>query len=71
MKRDQRLCQPCLKENRVSPANAVDHIVAKARGGSDDLANLQAICRACHLDKTLTDAGRRRKVTIGLDGWPL
>jgi 5-methylcytosine-specific restriction protein A len=70
MKRDMRLCQPCLKENRVTPAHAVDHIVAKARGGTDDLANLQAICRACHLDKTLTDSGRRKRVTIGQDGWP-
>lgn len=70
MQRDKRLCQPCLKEGRVTAANAVDHIVQKAAGGTDDLDNLQAICRACHLDKTMTDNGRRKKTTIGLDGWP-
>lgn len=71
MQRDQRLCQPCLKNNRATAAHAVDHIIPKAKGGTDDLSNLQAICRACHLDKSLRDQGRRRKRPIGLDGWPI
>jgi 5-methylcytosine-specific restriction protein A len=55
----------------VTPAHAVDHITPKAKGGTDDLHNLQAICRACHLDKTLRDNGRRVKRRIGVDGWPI
>jgi 5-methylcytosine-specific restriction protein A len=69
MARDKGLCQPCLKDGRVTAAHAVDHIMSKAKGGTDDLDNLQAICRACHLDKTLTELGRRRKRRIGIDGW--
>ena len=69
--RDKGLCQPCLRAERVTAAHAVDHIKQKAAGGTDDLENLQSICRACHLDKTLTDNGRRRKVQIAEDGWPV
>lgn len=71
MARDMRLCQPCLKDDRVTAAHAVDHIKSKASGGTDDLDNLQAICRSCHLDKTMRDCGRRRKPSIGADGWPM
>jgi 5-methylcytosine-specific restriction protein A len=53
----------------VTPAHAVDHILAKAKGGTDDPANLEAICRAHHLDKTMREMGRRRKQRIGTDGW--
>ena len=71
MTRDMRLCQPCLKDDRVTAAHAVDHITPKAKGGTDDLANLQAICRRCHLDKTLRDNGKRKRVTIDVTGWPV
>jgi 5-methylcytosine-specific restriction protein A len=71
MRRDMRLCQPCLRKDRVAAAHAVDHIKPKAKGGTDDLDNLQAICRSCHLDKTMTDSGRRPRRTIGVDGWPI
>lgn len=52
--RDCGLCQPCLKRGRVQPGTHVDHIVPKAEGGTDDEANLQAICVACHRLKTLS-----------------
>jgi 5-methylcytosine-specific restriction protein A len=62
--RDEGLCQPCVRAHRVSLATAVDHTVPKAEGGTDDPSNLQAICRACHLDKTAAEAKR------GIDrGW--
>ena len=74
LQRDKFLCQPCLKDhNRVTAAHAVDHIVAKANGGTDDPANLRAICEACHLDKSMADQGKRRRQrpTFGEDGWPV
>ena len=70
MQRDKGLCQTCLREGRVTAARAVDHITPKAKGGTDELTNLECICGPHHLDKTLVDNGRRKRVTIGLDGWP-
>lgn len=52
MERDHYLCQVCLAVERISAAQAVDHIVPKAMGGTDDLDNLQAICDPCHRLKT-------------------
>jgi 5-methylcytosine-specific restriction enzyme A len=41
--RDGWRCQDC-----GAPTNVVDHITPIARGGSDDLGNLQALCVACN-----------------------
>lgn len=40
------------------PATEVDHITPKASGGTDDPANLQGICKACHRAKTQDEAAR-------------
>lgn len=69
--RDLHLCQPCKANGRMTAATQVDHIKAKVKGGTDDPANLQAICHACHTDKTTADSGGRVKVRIGADGWPV
>ena len=73
--RDMHLCQPCLAQGRATPATAVDHITPKAKGGTDEPDNLQAICQACHDAKTGRETaeaqGRRVKARIGLDGWPV
>lgn len=70
--RDKHLCQPCLAKQRPTPATQVDHITPKAKGGTDDEDNLQAICGPCHDAKTAKDGGRihKPKVTFGVDGWP-
>ena len=31
-----------------SPAVDIHHIIAKGRGGTDDIGNLIAVCRLCH-----------------------
>ena len=36
----------------------VDHIVATARGGTDDLSNLALACRSCNLRKGITERAR-------------
>lgn len=52
LQRDCSLCQPCRRAGRITIGNAVDHIVPKTRGGTDDEANLQCICEPCHAAKT-------------------
>jgi 5-methylcytosine-specific restriction enzyme A len=73
LERDKYLCQPCRRQQRIVPARQVDHVLPKAKGGTDDPANLQAICDPCHLAKSAEDQGKRLKprVTTGNDGWPI
>ena len=48
------------------PATDVDHIIAKARGGRDELGNLRCMCHRCHSRKTvLQDGGLGRVVKVG------
>lgn len=64
LKRDAGLCQPCMTRGVLTIGKAVDHIVPKAEGGTDDEGNLQTICKACHVVKTAEEARR------GVDrGW--
>lgn len=60
LRRDVGLCQVCKAAGRLRPATAVDHIVPKEEGGTDDDDNLQAICAACHTAKTGREAARGR-----------
>jgi 5-methylcytosine-specific restriction protein A len=53
--RDQYTCQVC---DRVTDELEVDHITPLARGGSDDMSNLRAICVPCHKTKTAREGGR-------------
>ena len=69
--RDCGLCQLCQAKGRPMIATEVDHIVSKARGGSDALDNLQAICKPCHTQKTAEEVGKKRRPQIGADGWPV
>lgn len=69
--RDNHLCQSCLAKGRVTAANQVDHIVPKAKQGTDDHNNLQSLCKPCHDAKTIIDNGGKPRPTYGADGWPL
>lgn len=55
--RDKYLCQACLAAGRLVQATDVDHILPKAAGGTDEPDNLQALCRACHKQKTAKERG--------------
>jgi len=61
LRRDCYVCQcsRCKADGVVRPASEVDHVVPRAKGGGDELANLQAINAECHRIKTALDAGRR------------
>lgn len=74
LERDRYLCQVCFTAapQRITPAREVDHILPKAKGGTDDPANLRGICVPCHRDKSARDQGkvlRTRPRAIGPDGW--
>jgi 5-methylcytosine-specific restriction protein A len=71
LQRDAWLCVECKRNRFVEIATEVDHIVPKAKGGTDELDNLQSLCRTCHEKKTLEESGGQRRPAIGVDGWPL
>jgi len=64
------LCRVCAGKGRVTLATNVDHVVAKSKGGTDDLANLRPLCDDCRRDKDAADRGARVRPRIGVDGWP-
>ena len=51
---EEPLCRICGR----AEAKHVDHIVPKARGGTDDRDNLQPLCHSCHSRKTAEEDGR-------------
>ena len=52
--RDAWRCRKCGRAGRLE----CDHIKPLQRGGAPyDPANLQSLCRGCHLEKTRTDNG--------------
>ena len=44
--------------NETVAANEVDHITPLADGGSNEMINLQALCKPCHSTKTAAIDGR-------------
>jgi HNH endonuclease len=77
LSRDAGLCQPCANAGRVTIGREVDHKVPKYNGGTDDLDNLQTICKPCHEAKTAREAlaarglaGVAPRAHCGADGLP-
>jgi 5-methylcytosine-specific restriction protein A len=56
-RRAHPLCEHCLQQNRTSPSECTDHIIPKARGGTDHPSNLRALCWSCHSRKTALEDG--------------
>lgn len=61
VRQEEPFCRLCLAAGRVRATVLVDHIVAKVDGGTDDLANLQGLCRPCHGTKTAEEVARRAR----------
>jgi 5-methylcytosine-specific restriction protein A len=55
------LCATCLKDNRVTPSEHVDHIIP-INGPNDPLfwlpSNHQSLCKSCHSTKTIVEDRR-------------
>lgn len=62
---EEPLCRLCLKAGKSRASAQVDHIRPLAWGGADDRGNKQALCKACHEEKSkgerALDAGQRRR----------
>lgn len=58
-------CRSCAALGYETPATTVDHIIPRARGGTDSDDNLQPLCNDCHDGKTA------REKHGGLDDRPL
>ena len=69
------LCEECKRNGRTTVGTHADHIVSKAKGGTDDRSNYQLLCASCHALKSIHDQGKnprlRKRRTIGLSGWPI
>ena len=64
------LCVVCLTLGRATAATDLDHIVPLFRGGTHEEENLQGLCYTHHRDKTSEDMNYKKRIAIGLDGWP-
>lgn len=61
---DHGLCRDCLKEQKITPATEVDHIIPiRVRWDLRlTLSNLRSLCHRCHMIKTAED---RRRYPLG------
>lgn len=50
LQRNNYQCQSCGKKNTETKLN-IDHIIALAKGGSNDISNLQVLCSRCNQTK--------------------
>lgn len=48
--RDKYQCQSCGKTDREAKLN-IDHIIPLAKGGANDISNLQTLCSSCNQKK--------------------
>lgn len=68
--RDEPLCRDCKEKGIITASTVPDHIVPLAHGGTDDDSNIRCLCQPCHDARTAEQFGHRKRVVIGLDGWP-
>jgi len=69
------LCEECTRQRKLRVGTHADHVVSKAKGGTDDRSNYQLLCASCHALKSIHDQGKnprlRKRCATGLDGWPI
>lgn len=60
MRRDKWRCQ-LRYQGCTGTASQCDHIIRPEDGGSNDLANLRAVCKTCHGKRTAEQGNEARK----------
>lgn len=55
------LCEECKKNNRLTPATEVHHILPLSRGGTHAVDNLMSLCTPCHSAITARDGDRWKR----------
>lgn len=60
LKRDDWMCQECLRNGIYTQGTDVDHIKPKHLGGTDEESNLELLCRECHKVKTQRESQNAR-----------
>lgn len=58
-------CHVCKRKLRAGDDYEIDHVVALAKGGTDDDSNCAPCCTGCHLIKTgddVSDAAKSKRV---------
>ncbi|MGI0479298.1 HNH endonuclease [Geminocystis sp. CENA526] len=58
--RDKYQCQSCGKKFAETTLN-IDHIIPLAKGGSNDISNLQTLCSHCNQQKKANIDSRFRR----------
>lgn len=73
LRRDLYLCVYCqaLHPPRITSATVVHHRIEKAKGGTDDLANLVSLCRDCHERIHVEARGGTPKLAFDRHGRPI
>ena len=57
--RDKWKCLSCGRSAREDGVLLeVDHIIPRSKGGSDDMSNLQTLCKKCNIGKSNRDSTR-------------
>lgn len=61
--RDNFICVECKKNNKITKAEIVDHVIELRDDYSKrlELTNLQSLCRPCHNTKTEQERKKRNK----------
>jgi 5-methylcytosine-specific restriction protein A len=52
------LCEECKAQGRLVAAQEIHHIVPLSEGGTNEWANLRALCKSCHSMITAKEGGR-------------
>ena len=60
------LCEHCLRENKITPATEVDHIIPIQQRPdlALDINNLQSLCKPCHSRKTAQETNQKKQGQI-------
>ncbi len=54
----QPLCEMCMRQGRMTPADQVHHVKPLSKGGTNAPSNLMSVCAPCHSGITAREGGR-------------